>query len=141
MRHPVPHSQLRAGAASAPGTIQAAHYLRRHLAGSGKLPTYLHGHWLAAGLWQRVGWFDVSETTLLYLQERLPQLPASSLAWLLNSLRLGGVPAGHALVQSAATHLVRLQESDGRWTSEDGPGHYVSTTLAALHALGWARPR
>jgi hypothetical protein len=69
------------------------------------------------------------------MERSLEGLPASSLSWLLSTLLLAGVPSDHRLVEAAATRLLALQESDGRWSSEDGPQRDVHTTLEALRVL------
>lgn len=121
--------------ASGEGALRAADYLRRHLDDSGHLPTFLHAHWLAAGLWYRLGQPETAERVLVYLRARLADMEASHLAWLMNALLIAAVPGQHPLLADAATALARQQQPDGRWVSEDGPERDVHTTLEALRAL------
>lgn len=113
---------------------RAAGYLQRHLDEEGQLPTFLHAHWLAGGLWYRIHWQEANQV-FGYLQRRLSDLPVSNLAWLLSTLLLAGVPSDHPLLEHAASRLGQQQEQDGRWPSEDGPARDVHTTLEAMRVL------
>lgn len=113
---------------------QAAEYLQKHLGNDGHLPTFLHAHWLAGGLWYRLGWQE-AKGVFGYLERQLPMLPASNLAWLLSTLFLAGVPPSEPLIEQAASLLEQHQEQDGRWISEDGPERDVHVTLEAIHVL------
>jgi hypothetical protein len=114
--------------------IRAADYLQKYLADDGQLPTFLHAHWLAAGLLYRVGWKEAAQV-LNYLERQLPALPASNLAWLLSTLLQAGIPSSEFIIEQAASLLEHLQENDGRWQSEDGPERDVHATLESLHVL------
>lgn len=115
---------------------QAADYLQTHLTVSGRLPSFLHAHWLAGALWYSAGLTAVAESVFTYLQqERLPELSPANLAWLIVTLRRAAVPTTHPLIQSAAARLAEQQEPDGRWPGDDGPDWNVHTTLEALRAL------
>jgi hypothetical protein len=114
---------------------RAARHLESHLEDSGRLPSFLHAHWLGGGLWYQAARPEPAERFFRYLQTRLADLEAGGLAWLVVSLRLAGVPAAHLLLDEAATRLARDQKPDGRWTSEDGAERDVHATLEALRAL------
>jgi hypothetical protein len=115
-------------------TSLAADYLQNHLDSNGQLPTFLHAHWLAGGLWHRLGRKE-AKRIFNYLEQQLPALPASNLAWLLSTLLLAGVQLSESIIEQAASLLEQLQEQDGRWMSEDGPERDVHATLEALHVL------
>ncbi|MCI0398494.1 MAG: terpene cyclase/mutase family protein [Chloroflexi bacterium] len=117
---------------------RAAYFLRSHVASDGRLPGFLQAHWLAAGLWSRVGWDEVAQPTLAYLETRLSDMAAGSLAWLVTALISAGVRPGHSLLAGAGDRLMSLQSEDGRWPGEDGAGQDVQTTLEALRALKWS---
>lgn len=113
----------------------AARYVRSFLPPDGHLPTFLHTHWLAAGLFSRLKQIEPAERLLAYLTTRLPDLSASSLAWLTVTLRLANWPATTPLLVQAAALLNQLQQPAGNWQSEDGPGQDVHATLEALRAF------
>jgi squalene cyclase len=113
---------------------RAASYLQRHLDEEGQLPSFLHAHWLAGGLWYRIHWQEAIRV-FSYLQRRLSDLAVSNLAWLLSTLLLAGVPSDHPLIEQAASRLEQQQEQDGRWPSEDGSARDVHTTLEAMRVL------
>ncbi len=117
------------------GGARAARFLHGQLAPDGSLPTFAHAHWLAAGLWFRLGDREPAGRVLRYLGGQLgPDFPTSDLGWLLTTLHAAGVPPDHALMAQAAALLAWRQEADGRWPSEDGPSRDVHVTLEALRA-------
>ena len=114
---------------------RAAVYLQAHLNEDDYLPTFLHARWLAGGLWYRLHWQMEAQQIFNYLQQQLPTLLASNLAWLMTTLLLAGVPMTEPLIEQAASLLAQSQEQDGRWPSEDGPERDVHATLEAMRAL------
>jgi hypothetical protein len=114
---------------------RASGYLDTYLDSRGRLPSFLPAHWLAAGLWQCLDHRGLADSVYGFLEGRVLEMPAGSLAWLITAVRGVGLAANHGLVISAAMRLVGLQAGDGRWPSEDGPSGDVSTTLDALYAL------
>jgi hypothetical protein len=114
---------------------RASAYMLAHLDGTGKLPSFLHAHWLAAGLWRRLGQTEAAERVCAHLYARLGEMPASNLAWIVTTFALAGVPATDSLMMEAARRLARMQAEDGRWPSEDGPERDVHVTLETLRAL------
>ncbi len=113
---------------------RAADYLGRYLDEEGQLPSFAHAQWLAGGLWYRLR-SPEAQRVFNALAQRLDDLPASNLAWLLSTLLLAGVPTDHPLIERAASLLEERQEPDGRWRSEDGPTRDVHATLEALRVL------
>ena len=114
---------------------RADRYLQTYLDEQGRLPSFWQTHWLAAGLWQHLGQTEQAEKICQFLESRVPEMPASSLAWLIMALRGVGLPPAHRLVEAAALRLAGLQAADGRWPGDEGLDSDVATTLAALHAL------
>ena len=111
-------------------------YLEQHLAQDGSLPSFLHAHWLAAGLWIRLGHDDLASRVLTYLASRMSDdVPASSLAWLLTTLEGLGIAPDHPLGQKATSLLMAKQRADGSWESEDGPDRDPYVTVEALRGL------
>jgi len=113
----------------------AASSLSSFLPSDGHLPTFLHAHWLAAGLFLRVQQIEPAERLMAYLATRLPDLSASSLAWLTVTLRLASWPATAPLLVQATALLKQQQQPAGNWQSEDGPERDVHATLEALRAF------
>lgn len=75
------------------------------------------------------------ERLLAYLATHLPDLSASSLAWLMVTLRLANRPATMPLLVQAAALLNQRQQPTGSWQSEDGPERDAHATLEALRAF------
>ena len=114
---------------------KAAEYLQTHLEQDGHLPSFLHTHWLAGGLWwHKLNW-EASTHVFEYLRKRINDLAVSNLSWLITTLGSTGVPASNYLVEEAANLLEQNQHEDGYWESEDGPGSNVHTTVEAFRAL------
>jgi hypothetical protein len=112
----------------------SAAYLKDHLdPTTGQLPSFLNTHWLAAGLFWLVDDQETAVTVINHLQQRLSDLTAPNLAWMLDTLLTASVPHNNALIQSASQNLERLQEENGRFPSPEGQD--IHTTLTALNVL------
>lgn len=115
---------------------RAGRYLEQRVQEDGSLPSFLHTHWLAVGLWIRLGADALAARTLDYLATQMSDdVPASSLAWMLTTLAGIGIDPNHAPIQQATTLLISQQRTDGRWESEDGPERDPYVTVEALRAL------
>ena len=114
---------------------RAARYLLLYLSGRDRLPSFLQANWLAAGMWHILGRADVSDRIYPFLESRVPELPPSSLAWLISTLRGAGVAHTHPLLAAAAARLAASQATDGRFPSVESPTLDTNTTLDALYAL------
>lgn len=115
--------------------LDAADFLKRHLESDGRFPSFLHTHWLAAGLWLQMGNTAVYESVCHALHQQLDQLSAGNLAWMATTLLAAAAEADHPLIHAAAEHLDKLQQPDGRWPGDDGDWQDVHTTLEALRVL------
>ncbi len=120
--------------------LRAGTYLESHLAQDGALPSFLQTHWLAAGLWMRLGREDLAYRTLDHLATHLSgAIPASSLARMLTTLAGLGISPDHPLAQRATALLMSQQRADGSWASEDGPERDPYVTVEAVRGLiQWA---
>ena len=119
--------------------LKAAEYLQAYLDRDGHLPSFLHAHWLAGGLWYKLKW-QAATRVFDYLSKRIGSLAASNLSWLIITMCAAGVPTSHHLVNEAVMLLDRSQQEDGYWESEDGPGQNVHSTLEAVRALWLCGP-
>ncbi|MHB9144543.1 MAG: prenyltransferase/squalene oxidase repeat-containing protein [Symbiobacteriia bacterium] len=117
------------------GAERAAAYLRHYLLPTGVLPSFPHTHWLAAGLFWRLGDAERAERLMFAFRDQLGELPASNLAWLMTSLLIAGVSPDHFLLQAARQYLENQQQEAGHWASEDGPDWDLHSTLEAVRAL------
>jgi squalene cyclase len=113
----------------------ASQYLQGFIYQNGGLPTFPHGHWLAGGMWFRLGMKDLAEAVFKHIEESLGQLRPSNLGWLINTLYLAGVPVKHTLLDRSARLLDQCQREDGSWEAEDGPDFDVNATIEAVRAL------
>ena len=126
------------GPTHASPAMAAADALERELTEDGRLPSFPHSYWLAAGLLHRADRTLAAARVLDRLRFAiLPDVTASGLAWLVTCLAAAGVPAHHPTIRSAIQRLGPLQQTDGRWASDDGPARDVHATLEALRALRW----
>lgn len=108
---------------------RGAAYLATCIGSDGRLPSYLHAQWLAAPVLRRSGYATEADRLLWALAYRVDSLGPSALSWLADSI------PDEPLALAARARLREIQQSDGRWISEDGPEHDVGTTLAAMRAL------
>lgn len=113
----------------------ASGVLSSYLTEDGRLPSFFQTHWLAAGLWQRVGESSAAEGILRYLSGRLSELPVCNLAWMLTSLLAAGVSPAQPNVEPMLDRLEQSQHSSGAWLNEEDSGQTVHTTLEALRIL------
>lgn len=115
---------------------RAGSYLERYLASDGSLSSVLHTHWLAAGLWIRLGQSDLSDRVLDSLATHIDAtVPSGALVWMLTTLTGIGLDADRPAIARAIGALNAQQQPDGRWASEDGPERDAYTTAEALRAL------
>lgn len=113
----------------------AATYLSFHLNEDGALPSFPHAHWLAAAVWRHQGMDDEGGKSLANLRQRVPELSAGNLAWMILALRQGGVPAGDDVVVSAVERLIELRPPDGPWPADEGSDNAAHATVEAIRAL------
>jgi hypothetical protein len=114
---------------------RAVDFLAKHVNSNGQMPSFLHAHWLTAGVLYSTNHQAKADKILSYLHSRMGDLDSSNLAWMVNSLRGVGVSDSHPLIQQSRILLLAKQEADGRWRSEDGPHQDVHTTLEAIRAI------
>lgn len=114
--------------------LKAAEYLQIYLDQAGHLPSFLHAHWLAGGLFHKLNQ-QASIRIFAYLSSRINDLAASNLSWLITTMYASGVTPKHALLEEAASLLEQSQTEDGYWESEDGASQNVHATLEAIRAL------
>jgi len=113
----------------------AADFLVSHVDSSGKMPSFLHTHWLTAGVCFAAGNVTDAEKILAYLHTRMDDLDASNLVWMINSLRSVGLSTHHPLIEQSRDRLLAKQEPDGRFCSDDGSQQDVHVTLVAIRAI------
>lgn len=117
---------------------RASDALAAEITADGRLPGFAHTSWLAAGLWRLTGQFDHAARVEEWLEQRVKSgLPASSLTWLLSTLRIAGASPRAPLARRAAAQLATQQRIDGGWPSEDGADRDAHVTLEAICAALW----
>ena len=116
-------------------THDAATYLSFHVGENGALPSFPHAHWLAAAVWQHQGMEDEAGKALAYLLERITDLSAGNLAWMILALHQGGVAAENEAMIAAADRLIDLRDPAGHWPSDEDAGNVVHVTIEAIRAL------
>lgn len=114
---------------------RAAQFLQSHLAANGQLPTFLHAHWLSAGLLLCVNQTESVERILAHLGTQTTHLSAQNCSWLLTTLLDAGLATNHALMANVAEQLLTQQRADGGWSSDDDPSQDVHVAIEALRAL------
>lgn len=117
------------------GARDAARYLDAQRGESGRLASFNQTHWLAAGLWQRLGMVEAAGSSLDALAEQLPDLSAGNLAWMLITLLSSGVPANQPVVEAALARLEVLRTAEGYWPEDEEAGNSAHVTLEALRAM------
>ncbi len=116
-------------------TAAAAAFLQAHLHDQGRLPGFLHTHWLAGALWQALALSEPAARLFAHLHSQIDRLSPANLSWLLTALAAAGLGPDAPLLTTAAARLRTMQQDDGRWPADDGPHQDVHTTLEALRAL------
>ncbi len=115
---------------------RASEYLSGLLGLDGRLPSFLHSHWLAAALWWKTGEETLAERALGYLNTRLgPDFPSNNLSWAAVTLIAAGYPADSACLRTVLDLLEARQFEDGHFDSEDGESAFPHATWEALKAL------
>lgn len=116
--------------------IRAGDYLERHLAADGSLPSFPHTHWLAAGLYIRLGRNALASRVLDYLATRVDNsVPSGALTWMLTTLAGIGIEPDRPAAAQALAALASQQRPDGSWASEDSADRDAYTTAETLRAL------
>ncbi|HHX29500.1 MAG TPA: hypothetical protein GX716_10915 [Firmicutes bacterium] len=121
---------------SLPETRRASNCLSAMLESEGRLPSYLHTHWLAAGLWWKTGERDLVDRVIGYLRSRLgPDTPTNHLSWAAVTLLDAGLPSENPFVQLLLDLLEARQSEDGHFDAEDGEAWFAHSTWEALKAF------
>ena len=76
---------------------------------------------------------DTAVAVLNHLQTKIGEMDAANLAWMLNALRLAGVPKAQVPIPDALARLASKQGEDGRFPSTEGQDVHV--TLEALRTM------
>jgi hypothetical protein len=125
---------------SNPALPRIQKFLTSHIGPDGRVPSFLHAHWLTAGLLYGLGAKPDAQQIMDGLRARLSELEASNFAWMVNCLCITGVAPDTPLIADSLSRLDALQQDDGRWPSEHGEGQDVHTTLETLRAISFVRP-
>ncbi|MBE0432271.1 terpene cyclase/mutase family protein [candidate division WOR-3 bacterium] len=126
------------GYVNRPAFHKALDFLLKHQDRTGKFYGYLHNTWIATSVFAMAGdpYAGVVKRGLGFLMDRpLSEWADSQIAWALDCLASAGLPKEHAFVERSLAELIRRQQADGTWISEDGAEHDVGATIAAVKAL------
>lgn len=114
---------------------EAAEFLLDRRRQDGSLPSFLHTHWLAAALWQQTSLAGEVPATLGYLADRIPELSAGNVAWMILSLCEAGLPPADVAVATGLDRLLELRDPAGHWPPDESADNAVHVTIEALKAL------
>lgn len=121
-----------------PAFRKAIHFLIRSQDKSGRFYGYLHTTWIAVGAILMTGdrYATIVSLGIQALSDKpLTEWDDSQIAWALDCLSAGGLPKYDPFVEGCLVELLRRQNSNGSWASEDGEAHAVGATIQALKAL------
>lgn len=100
------------------------------------MPSFLHTHWLAAGLCWGIREHSLASRVLDYLATTLDaRFADNQLSWMAVSLLAVKYPRNSQFVATALNLQETRQRPDGSWTSEDGREFDSHATYEALRAF------
>jgi hypothetical protein len=118
---------------------RAMGFLMRYLEENGCLPSTPQANWMSAGLWLRMRRYEVAEKVIAACQDKMDDLPASSLAWMGVTLIIGRIRQKNPLIKKAAASLLALRKPGDYWDSEDGTAWNCHTTIEAIRILKFTK--
>lgn len=121
-----------------PAFHKALDFLLEHRDETGKFYGFLHTTWIATSVFVMAGdeYADIVAGGLRALMARpLSEWVDSQISWALELLGKAGLPKDEPFIEQGLAELLRRQEVNGRWVSEDGEAYTVVATIGALNAL------
>jgi hypothetical protein len=123
---------------SYPAFQKALDFLLNHQDETGKVYGYLHTTWITTSVFFMAGqpYAEVAGKGMhVIMAKPISEWASSQISWALDCLGRAGLSKYHPFIERCLAELIRRQDSEGKWSSEDGEDYAVGATIEALKVL------